>query len=405
MSTTRSRTKRTDGSGGYWYVASEGRWRARFTDTSGRRRNLSAPTEEAIVRKLESERTKLVQGALGLAPGQTPTVEVWLQEWLSSKADLSPKSRERHDTDIRLYIVPNVGHIRLDKLSPLQIEHLYGRLATEPSQRRPSGLSASSIRRVHAVLAAALADAHRLGVLATPIMHRVRAPRASEKRIEVLSVSEVEDLLEASAKIGLQCRVRWAIAAKWGLRQGEVLGLRWSDINLATGRIEIQRQVQRQQSAGLVIKAPKANSYRHLVIDGDTLADLNTLFGQSHGRSIGTTRNVDRYIFPNARGGAMDPMNDQHQFKRLLADAGMRSVGVHTLRHTALTRMIEQGVPLAVVKEIAGHADIRTTMRYLHLADSRAKSDAAQLVQQVYGNATPDAPLPEVTPSARRIAG
>lgn len=394
MGTTRSRAKRRDGAGSYWYSEGEGRWRARFTDASGSPRNLSAATEEDIVRKLEQELTKLAHGTLALTPNRTPTLSSWLEQWLASKVDLAPKTRERHAMDIRLYVLPHLGRVRLDKLTSLQVEQLYGLLATQPSARRPQGLASSSIRRVHAVLSAALSDAHRLGVMAAPIMQRVRAPRAVERQLEILSVPEVEKLLAAAAAISVHCRVRWAIAAKWGLRQGEVLGLQWRDINLATGRLDVQRQVQRQQGGGLVLKAPKANSVRHLVIDQDTLTDLRHLYARAGGHDIGTTAQDERFVFPNARGRAIDPMNDQHQFKRLLAQADRRDVGVHALRHTALTRMVEQGVPLPVVQEIAGHADIRTTMRYLHLADSQAKVDAARLVQQAYGPPTPVTILP-----------
>ena len=395
MGTTRSRAKRRDGAGSYWYSEAEGRWRARFTDSSGRLRNLSAGTEEDIVRRLEQEIAKRAAGTLALTPNQTPTLGVWLEQWLASRSDLAPKTRERHAMDLRLYVIPHLGLVRLDKLSALQIEHLYALLGSQPSARRAQGLSPSSVRRVHAVLATALTDAHRLGVMAAPVMHRVRAPRTAPQRLwDILTVGEVERLLAAASHIGLSSQARWAIAAKWGLRQGEVLGLRWSDIDLATGRIDVRRQIQRQTGNGLVTKPPKANSFRHLMIDAATLADLRALYNQVGGHDVGTTADDDRYLFCGSRGGAVDPANDQHRFKALLAKAGIRDVGVHALRHTALTRMVEQGVPLPVVKEIAGHADIRTTMRYLQLANSPAKINAALLVQQAYGVAATVTTLP-----------
>jgi integrase len=178
--------------------------------------------------------------------------------------------------------------------------------------------------------------------------------------------------------------VRWEIAAKWGLRQGEVLGLFWSDITLDTGRVDIRRQVQRQAGQGLVYKPPKADSFRNLFLDADTLAHLNVLYAAVSTHGVGGSARDDRVVFPSKRGTAVDPMNDQHRFKALLKQAAIRSVNVHALRHTALTRLIEQGVGLPVVQEIAGHSDIRTTMKYLHLADSPVKQDAAALLQRAY---------------------
>jgi hypothetical protein len=92
MASTRAPAKRTDGQGGYWYAEAEGRYRARFTDAAGNSRTLSAPTEEESVRKLEKRLDQRDRGILGLAPGQTSTLGQWLDQWLVSRPDLSPKS-------------------------------------------------------------------------------------------------------------------------------------------------------------------------------------------------------------------------------------------------------------------------------------------------------------------------
>lgn len=346
-------------------------------------RMLTAKTEQDIAAALDSAVAQRNSGMLGLSPSKVPTLAEWLVHWLSTKTDMADQGHERHCTDVHQYLIPLLGRVRLDRLDPVMVESAYAHLASQPSQRRESGLSASSVRRVHATLRSALNDAYRLGVLASPFMDRVRPPKVKAKVIEVLAAEEVDRFLEAAEQEGQSCFLRWSFAVKWGLRQGEALGLQWSDLDLATGRLEIRRQVQRSSGSGLVVADPKAGSFRHLVVDDDTLAGLRTLHSASApAQSAGAVDYL--WLFPTTIGTVKDPRNDQRQFKALLRRAGIREVNVHVLRHTAITRLIEQGVPVPVVKDIVGHSDIRTTMGYVHLANSPAKQIAAQMVTQAY---------------------
>ena len=364
-------------------MPSEGRWRARFTDARGVSRMLTARTEQDIIAVLDSDVAQRNSGMLGLSPSKVPTLAEWLVHWLSTKTDMADKGHERHCTDVHQYLIPLLGRVRLDRLDPVMVESAYAHLAAQPSQRRESGLSASSVRRVHATLRSALNDAYRLGVLASPFMDRVRPPKVKAKVIEVLAAEEVDRFLEAAEQEGQSCFLRWSLAVKWGLRQGEALGLQWSDLDLSAGRLEIRRQVQRSSGSGLVVVDPKAGSFRHLVVDDGTLAGLRTLHSASTpAPSAGA---VERpWMFPTTTETVKDPRNDQRQFKALLQRAAICEVNVHVLRHTAITRLIEQGVPVPVVKDIVGHSDIRTTMGYVHLANSPAKQIAAQMVTQAY---------------------
>ena len=163
MAHTRSRTKRRNGSGSYWYVPVEDRWRAHFTDNHGLSRTLSAKTEQDIISALEAALVRRNAGLLGLPPNQVPTLRDWLIHWLSTKTDMSEQGQARHSTDIHQYLIPMLGQVRLGRLDPATVELAYTRHTSQPSLRRQSGLSASSVRRVHATLRSALNDAYRLG--------------------------------------------------------------------------------------------------------------------------------------------------------------------------------------------------------------------------------------------------
>jgi len=375
----RPREKRPNGQGGTWYSSTEGRWRAQYTDLQGATRNLSAKTEIEVTRRLEEAIAKRDSGLLGGLPSRTPTIGQWLDHWLATRDDLKPRSRERYEFDIQQRLKPLLGSTRLDKATPVQIEGAYRDL-----QRR---LSASTVVHVHAVLRSAYKEAYRLGLVSANVMERVRAPRVERPEVVPLTLDEVKSLLEAARKHGPMAYARWAIALRWGPRQGEVLGLRWSDVDLQTGKVSIRQAVQRQKGKGLVFVTPKSRAgHRSFFVDSDTLKALVAWRKVQTEERLASARWVDHgLVFTTRNGGPIERNNDTRLWKQLLTQAGLRSFRIHDARHTAATYMLESGLTDRQVMEILGHSQISLTMNtYVHVS-SRSLQGAAGRVALLHG--------------------
>jgi len=307
------RPKRADNTGSAYYVRSERRWRAQFFDGNGKLRHLSGKTQQEVVARLDKAIAERDRGILGLAPKDTPTVGEYFDAWLQSKYDLKPKTRDRYRNDIDLYIRPHLGHIRLDQLKAPMIEALYGRLLND------HGLAPATVRHVHATLSTALRQAHHHDLLPTPLMTKVKAPRVPATERKIIPEHTIRAVLSKAKSQGLRPYVRWRLAFLWGLRQGEVLGLRWSDVDLDTGYIRISQQMQYFPGEGMKAGSIYDNINRFIlpaIASEDRLLPLTALVTPtfslaalrqaaqrgrlnatqtSDGRWLATRRDVDNY--------------------------------------------------------------------------------------------------------------
>jgi len=376
----RKRAKRQDNTGAYWHAAKEGRWRAQFYDAAGRLRHLSARSEQEIVNKLDRSIVERDHGTLGLSPNETPSLGDWMDTWLESKYQLKRKTVLRYRTDIDLYIKPALGDVRVDQVKAPMIEMFYGRLAKE------HGLSPTSIKHVHATLSAALNTAYRHDVVTTQVMAKVSAPRVPVTRKKTMDDESVKKFLEAAEKRGLRCSLRWRLALLWGIRQGEALGLRWQDIDLVAGNISISQQRQYFPGEGMVEDSLKsASSDRSFRLDPRTTQDLRRLRKEQLSKRMLAPQWTDLdLVFCTDHGRPIDAANDRRQFKRILTECGLGDYRVHDARHTAITALTMDGIPISAVQDIAGHSDIRVTSSYVH-PTAAAKDAAADKIQDRFG--------------------
>lgn len=378
-STRRPREKRPNGEGGIWFSESEGRWRAQYADQHGKTRSLSSKTEAEVTRRLNKAIADRDAGILGGLPSMTPTIGEWLDHWLESRDDLKPRSRERYEFDIRKRLKPMLGSTRLDKATPVQIEAAYRKLRED--------LSASTVAHVHSVLRCAYKEAYRVGLVTTNVMGRVRPPKVVRTEVVPMSLDEAKRVLDAARAHGPMAYARWALALRWGPRQGEALGLRWSDVDLKSGKVWIRQAVQRQKGKGLVFVTPKSRAGRRsFTLDEGTRNALVTWRRAQAEIRLASDHWADHdLIFTTREGGPVERGNDGRQWKKLLADAGVGSFRVHDARHTAATYLLEVGVSERRVMEILGHSQIGLTMNtYAHVTD-RSLCDAAARVSALYG--------------------
>lgn len=207
------------------------------------------------VRRLEEARDA------GVAPaaGRAPTLEDWLDHWPTTIAvrRLKPRTMDSYQSQISNHLVPHVGHHRLDRLQPEHLERAYAALEAE-------GLSASSVLLNHRILSRSLKVAMQRGRIARNVATLVDPPTVVRKEIVPLTATEANALIK-HAQV-LPNGARWTVALALGLRQGEALGLRWEDIDLQSGILNVKWALQRQKGKGLVLVEPKSNAGRRRMV-------------------------------------------------------------------------------------------------------------------------------------------
>ncbi len=341
--------------------------------------------------KREAE-TALVErlAALGastyVAPAST-TVEHFLRTlWLPSiRGQVKTTTANGYEWVIERYLVPMLGPRRLQDLTTMDLNGLYARLQAGdvPQQARHPGrrnkpLSAKTIRNVHGVLRKALGDAVDCGLVSRNVAESAKAPKPAAPQMAAWSASQLAEFLNATRKDRLH--LVWHVASTTGMRRGETLGLRWSDVDLDAHRLSVRRTLV--CSKGQVVEdTPKSHESRTVDLDPHTVALLRRhrkcqheerlAFGQGYMASDDVfTREDGTYHHPDVVSSA---------FARAVKATGLPRIRLHDLRHTHATILLKEGVPVKVVSERLGHADPAFTMKtYQHVLPGM-QADAAVL--------------------------
>lgn len=291
------------------------------------------------------------------------TVSNYLREWLSSyETSIRPKTFAQYTQIVNQYLAPEFATLKLRDLRPDHIQALYARKIRE-------GRSPRTVLVIHAVLHRALNQALRWGLIGRNPAQAVNRPRFKKKEMHTLNENQVKELLSAGKNSRYETLLWMAITT--GLRQGEILGLKWSDLDWVTRRLSIQRQLQRYKGRGLVFTSPKSEAgRRNVLLSIGTIAKLRGHHAvQSYEKQFAGQRwQENDLIFPSELGTPLDPRNLFRVFKNVLGQAGLPNIRFHDLRHTAATLMLQQGIHPKVVQERLGHADIALTLNtYSHV--------------------------------------
>jgi integrase len=313
--------------------------------------------------------TKLAAALKGLQDGlpivaERQTVGQYLGQWLeAARPTLRPESYRRYQDLCRLHIIPEIGSIRLARLTPGQVQAAY-------AHRLDAGLSRTSVQLVHGVLHKALDQAMRWGLVVRNVTDLVTAPRRSTPEMRTLSVEEASRLLEAAS--GERLEALYILAVTCGLRLGELQALRWRDVDLDGARLRVTATYQGMVDGEPLLAEPKtARSRREIHLSALAVAAVrrhHLAQLEERMRAANLWENHD-LVFTSERGRPLDGNNfRQRAFARLLERADLPHIRFHDLRHTAATLLMSQGVPIKVASEMLGHADITTTLRtYSHV--------------------------------------
>lgn len=354
----------------------DGRWSAYVTVPSGGRRYFYGQTQQEVLRKLTEARRVLASG-LPL-PTDRLTVGAYLRDWLIAvKRTLKPRTWVRYEQYVRVHAVPVIGAIPLARLQPSHLDRLYQR-------RLDAGMSPTSVHHLHMVLHAALATAGRRGLVARNVAQLVDPPRMARRDMSVLSPAQARALVEAARGGPLEALLTTALAT--GMRKGELLALRWRDVDLDRGTLAVTGTLQRT-AAGLVISETKtAKSRRQVELSAVAVQALRRHRAAQTERRLlaGREWNDHGLVFPSTLGKPQDGSHLLYgQFHPLLKAAGLPVIRFHDLRHTAATLMLGRGVHPKIVSEMLGHATVAITLDlYSHVTPTMQRQ-AAQVLDDL----------------------
>ena len=371
-------TKRPNGEGTVYYDHKAKRYRAQFPDQDRKRRSLSSSTQEEIWKKLRDATTARDAGLLCKKPSEIATLGEFLDSWheIQSQSIWEFKTSENIALDINRYIKPVIGNVRLDLLNPQLITKAYVKI------KSTHNLSDASINHVHRTLKTALKFAIKMRIIVVNPIDGVDAPKIRKTKIRVLEETELLRLLSSIQDGPIEWNALWRITLLTGLRQGEVLGLTWENVNLKDNTIYITQQLQRQTGNGLVLKRLKTDiDGRFIHLDFETAATLRSwkieqsaLKLQSH-----TWGEID-LVFTNSLGKPLEPRRSARKWAQLLKDNRIEHIKLHGARHSFATWAIKNGFDIKVVSHYLGHTDIKTTISiYQHITESSLSSAAAKM--------------------------
>ena len=294
-----------------------------------------------------------------------PTRSAKLSEWLTYWLDNIVKPRrklstyDKYEAHARLHLVPMIGVKRLEFLSVADVRRFLARLEKQTT--------AATAKESHRVLRTALAAACREELITRNVASLVEPPRVTARELSPWTLDETLDFLAAARKDPLYAA--FVLAVTMGLRRGEIVGLRWSDVDLDNRVLYVRQQTQRRRGQ-LYDDDPKGRRRRTVPLPAMCVAPLRWhRMRQADARKrAGKTWRESAYIFTTRTGRTVEPRNVYRSFTRVAKDAGLRVIRLHDARHGCATLLTAAGVAPRVVMEILGHSQISITMDvYTHV--------------------------------------
>ena len=317
-----------------------------------------------------------------LATGPQQTLKAYLGRWVEEvyKPTVKPLSYQQYRSLIKNHLVPGLGNVPLQKLTPEKIQALY-------TQKLAEGYAPKTVALIHTVLHRALENAVRWNLVSRNVAKLVTLPRVARHESRTLTVEQARCLLEVAR--GSYIETLLLLAVTTGMRRGELLALRWEDVDFENGVVSIRRTMNRITGRGPVETEPKTKSSRRtIVLPGRVLEALKVhREQQDQGRiKAGSEWHEQGLVFCNRYGGFMIPQYVGKVFHKLLAKAALPDMRFHDLRHSMATVLLAAGVHPKIVQERLGHSTIAMTMDvYSHVLPSM-QQDVARKLDEMFGD-------------------
>ena len=356
------------------------------TDPATGKRKIATATVRGTRKDAEKELRRLLR-SLDTGEHVDPnriTVREWLETWLgAARSEVAPKTHERYGEIVNHFLAPALGNLQLAKLAPVHIQEAYNRWAASGRRDgKPGGLSPQTRRHIHRILSTALTRAVEQQVLArNPCdVFKKRLPKVERREMVTLTAEQSARLLDAIR----HTRVYWpaVIALATGARRGEILALRWRNVDLDRGSIRIVESLE-QTKAGLRAKAPKSERARAVTLPAFATHELRQLKREQVESllRLGIRQTADTLLCARADGEPMQPRSLTHEFTRLVSRMkDFPRVRFHDLRHSHATQLLLAGVHPKIAQERLGHSTISVTLDlYSHVTETMQEDAAAKL--------------------------
>jgi integrase len=376
-------TRRGKGEGAV-FQRPDGRWEARlelgWQDGKRQRKFVYGRTKKEALTKLREAQRQAAEGTLVVS--ERTTVEEFLTSWLEAvRPTLRASTWRRYEQYVRVHAVPVIGRVKLSKLTPQHLHRLY-------TNRLAAGASAQTVVHLHRTLHRALNQALRWGLVGRNVAALVDPPRVERPEYVALSPFEARRLMQVAK--GDRLEALYVLALMTGLRRGELLGLRWSDVDLDGRRLVVRRSLQVNDEGRWVLGAPKTKrSRRPVLLTGTAVQALRGHRDRQDAEreKAGELWHERELVFTNTVGNPLGEKELLHRsFYPLLERAKLPKVRFHDLRHSTATLLLGEGVHPKIVSELLGHSQIGITLdTYSHVTLSM-QQEAADVLERLIGS-------------------
>ncbi|MQS16205.1 site-specific integrase [Streptomyces kaniharaensis] len=413
-----SRRSRANGDGTV-YQRKDGRWEAAgyvlaVGDTRKRVRVYGTTRKDALAKLTE----KIATSNRGVpAPSVQGSLGAYLTYWLENVAihQLRENTHTRYTACTNRYLIPGLGKKKLAKLTAKDVRTWLNQLRTtcqccarglDAARTQPrccatgtccgKRLSPLTLAYIHSVLKSALEHAVREEEIPRNVARNVRTGTPRPRRFEPLTADEARTFLTTAQ--GHRLHALFELALRTGLRKGELLGLRWEDLDHSSGTASIRRTLQRTRTGGLTTLPTKTVSSEHrIALPAPCLLSLRAHRKQQaqEKEKAGAGWMDSGHVFTRPDGHPIEPATLTRRFNALLRRAHLRQIRFHDLRHSTATLLLEQGVELVVIKELLGHAHIGVTATVYAHVRLRLQRDAIDLLGRTLGQSSGAATDPD----------
>lgn len=374
----------------------DGRWEGRVVvgyDEKGRpkTKNVLAKTKSECSAKLKALKASL-QEQKPEKPKGDMTFGTWLDHWYQRecKPQIRPKTQADYENRIYQHIIPELGSIPLAKLTAADLQQFYNRLKEGGRLLRVDqygpGLSDRMVKSCHVTCRVALDQAVAQGLILKNPALSCKAPITRPKEMQVLTGEEIQRLLIQAKEDG--CFELLLLELSTGLRRGEILALRWDDLDFRTGVLRVERQVQRIRGK-LAVSQPKTRaSCRSILLPAPVLEIL-----AQYRQSVSS-----HWMFPSPKkeDSPLDPAAVRKKLSAVLKRAGCPAARFHDLRHTFATSALEHGMDVKTLSTVIGHVSSATTLNvYAHVTDEMRQKAADKIDRAITGREPPQGKAPK----------
>jgi integrase len=308
-------------------------------------------------------------------------------EWLPAiRASVRPTTWDHYWRNVDAHLGPALGSVQLQGLTPARLNAFYARMLESGRRRGGGSLSPKTVRHVHTMLHKALEDAVRWGRVSQNVADRAQPPKPGTAEMKVWSTDQIRSFLDFVRDDRLYAA--WLLLATTGMRRGEVLGLRWRDVDLGAGRLSVVHTLTVAHYQVRVSEPKTGKGRRSVSLDPETVAALRAhrKLQREERLAWGEAWEDTGLVFTQEDGTLIHPHQFSRFFERHVQRSGLPRIRLHDVRHSYATAALAAGIPAKVVSERLGHANVSITLdTYSHVLPALQEDAAHKVARLILG--------------------